>query len=155
MLEVVLTEDGLEEQNYVEPLNQVVRDFKYSSSSRRFKIMHFEKVMVLYNIIQVLKDNFGPGVRKYPLLALCYNMGNFENPQVASETTMEEPYRWGAYNTHDDHWANIVNNDLQPDVTQHAMLITGLCWKFVKIAIFTNIGNSFFPNFVLEINIRN
>ncbi|MFS7908765.1 hypothetical protein Hanom_Chr01g00086931 [Helianthus anomalus] len=50
-LEDVFTEDGFEERNYVEPLNQVVCGFKYSSSGRRFKVMHFENVTVLYNMI--------------------------------------------------------------------------------------------------------
>ncbi|KAJ0865927.1 putative papain-like cysteine peptidase superfamily [Helianthus annuus] len=119
---------GLEEHEEGQPIYEKVENFQYKDSTR-YRLKDFKFVSGHYNVVCKLAENFGPGGRCYPLIGYCHPMGSFAQTLVASETSMQNPYRWGAFNSPDDARLRKLQNEsdiVSAKVLDHAMLITGL-----------------------------
>ncbi|KAI3775820.1 hypothetical protein L1987_45574 [Smallanthus sonchifolius] len=123
----IVTNQGLEERDDTQQLYEVAPNFQYREASRRYSIKNLEFVRGIRKIVPKLIENFGPNGRHYPIVAFCYEMGSLKDNEVASRTSMQNPYRWGGYNNIDDIHLDRNQNDIaRRKARRYAMLITGL-----------------------------
>lgn len=117
---------GLEEDDNTETVYEDVPDFVYRNPPQhRYYVKRLVSVEGIYNIMCAIRRNFDVDGPHHPLMGFCYQMGTLNDNIVASKTTMDNPYCWGAYNTHED---IMVDKELgiNEEEPAHAMLITGL-----------------------------
>ncbi|KAI3775840.1 hypothetical protein L1987_45595 [Smallanthus sonchifolius] len=146
----IVTNEGLEERDCTRPLYEVAPNFQYREDNTRYTVERLEGVNNTRNIVLKLIENFGTRGRHYPIIAFCYELASLKDNDVASNTSMQNPYRWGAYNNIDDIHLDRNHNDIgRRKAHRYAMLITGLCTtvdepKLMDFSV--EIKNSWGPN---------